>query len=223
MVEFMLKKNWFLIAILVLYLLFLCKDLILGFFDNTSDLTQMIYDEKLEYYKEEYESMQEILGISYDYNIIYSKVLLREIYAFYDEVTIGKGSSDGIKTQDLVVNERGVVGVVKSAGENSSVVSLLTNPDTSLSVKINDSYGILTSVDNTIIVKNIKLNQEINVGDAVYTSGLTGIPGDIFIGYVTSIQTDSLELEYILKVDSIAHLQDIKYVAVLSSDVGGLS
>ena len=216
----MLKKNWFLIVILVIYLLFLCKDHILGFFDNTSDLTQMIYDEKLDYYKREYESMQEILSITYDIDVIYSKVLLREIYAFYDEVTIGKGSNDGIKTQDLVVNERGVVGVVKNVRENSSVVSLLTNTDTSLSVKIRDSYGILTSVDEKIIVKNIKLNQEIQVGDAVYTSGLTGIPGDIFIGYVTSIQTDNLELEYIIEVDSITHLQDIKYVAILSSDVG---
>ena len=216
MVEFMLKKNIYIIILLALYLLFLCKDHLLGFLDNTNNLTNAIYDEKLKYYQSEYEDMQRLLKLNYlDYQVIYSKVILRDIYAFYNEITIGKGSNDGIQVQDLVVNEMGVVGIVKTVNKHTSIVELLTNPKMELSVKINQSYGILTSVDNEIIVQNVKLDEEIKVGDLVYTSGLTSVPGGILVGEVKEIKTDALGLEYILDVDAVAHLQNISYVAVL--------
>ena len=220
----MARKNWFVIAILILYLCFLGSDRILGFFDNTSQLSQMIDNEKLEYYKNEYEKMSYLLNINTDdYDVIYSKVVLREIYQFYDEITIGKGTRDGIQDGDLVVNENGVVGVIKDAGNASSIVRLLTSPDMELSVKINGSYGILTSVDKALIVKNIKLDSEIKEGDLVYTSGLTSIPGGIYVGKVSEVNRDSLELEYILDVDSITHQRDISYVAVLHREKSEVS
>lgn len=218
MVEFMIKKNWFIFALLILYLLFLCKDHLFGFLDNSEYLTDFLYDTKLEYYKKEYEDMQKLLQINNtDYNIVYSKIILRDIYQFYDEITIGKGISDGVKEQDLVVNELGAVGVIKEANQYSSIVSLLTNSSIELSVRINNSYGILCSKDHKIIVKNIKLDQEIKEGDQVYTSGLTNIPGDILVGSVKKIKTDGLELEYILDVSSVIDMNDLSYVAVITS------
>ena len=70
-------------------------------------------------------------------------------------------------------------------------------------------------MDNEIIVKNVKLDDEIKVGDFVTTSGLTSVPGEILVGKVSEIKTDTLGLEYILEVDAVAYLQDISYVAVL--------
>lgn len=216
MVARMIKKNAYIIILLILYLLFLCQDHLLGFLDNTDNLMSSIYDEKLKYYQNEYEEMQKLLNIEVlDYQAIYSKVILRDIYAFYNEITIGKGSYDGVSKGDLVVNEKGVVGLVKSVNKHTSIVELLTNSNIELSVKINQSYGILTSVDNEIIVKNVKLDDEIKVGDFVTTSGLTSVPGEILVGKVSEIKTDTLGLEYILDVDAVAYLQDISYVAVL--------
>ena len=216
MVARMIKKNAYIIILLILYLLFLCQDHLLGFLDNTDNLMSSMYDEKLAYYQNEYEEMQKLLNIEVlDYQAIYSKVILRDIYAFYDEITIGKGSYDGVSKGDLVVNEKGVIGLVKSVNNHTSIVELLTNSNIELSVKINQSYGILTSVDNEIIVKNVKLDDEIKVGDFVTTSGLTSVPGEILVGKVSEIKTDTLGLEYILEVDAVAYLQDISYVAVL--------
>ena len=74
----MIKKNWFIFALLILYLLFLCKDHLFGFLDNSEYLTDFLYDTKLEYYKKEYEDMQKLLQINNtDYNIVYSKIILR--------------------------------------------------------------------------------------------------------------------------------------------------
>lgn len=217
MVFNMIKKNWFIIAILLIFILFLSKDHLLGFISNTKDLQEFIYDTKLEYYKEEYMEMQSLLNIpESDYEVKYGKIILRDIYEFYDEITINVGTSSGIKVQDLVINELGVIGVIKEAHKNSSVVELLTNKDMELSVRVGSSYGILSSKDEKIIIKNIKLNETIKEGDTVYTSGLTSIPKDIKIGTIKSISKDNLELEYILEVESLSRLEDINYVAILS-------
>ena len=217
MVFNMIKKNWFIIAILLIFILFLSKDHLLGFISNTKDLQEYIYDTKLEYYKEEYTEMQSLLNIpESDYEVTYGKIILRDIYEFYDEITINVGTSSGIKVQDLVINELGVIGVIKEAHKNSSVVELLTNKDMELSVRVGSSYGILSSKDEKIIIKNIKLNETIKEGDTVYTSGLTSIPKDIKIGTIKSISKDNLELEYILEVESLSRLEDINYVAILS-------
>ncbi len=213
----MFKKNFFIIALLIIYLLFLCKDTLWGFIDNTEALTNVTYEGKIKYYQEEYKNMQDLLKIDhYDYDIIYSKVITHNIYKFYEEITIGKGSRDGLKPQDLVINELGLVGIIKEVKKNTSTVELLTNPNTNLSVKINDSYGILTSRDNQIIVQNIKLDQDINIGDKVYTSGLTKTVANIFIGTVKSINTDNLDLEYILEIEALDSLPKLKYVAIIS-------
>lgn len=215
----MIKKNWFIIAILLIFILFLSKDHLLGFISNTKDLQEFIYDTKLEYYKEEYTEMQSLLNIpESDYEVTYGKIILRDIYEFYDEITINVGTNRGIKVQDLVINELGVIGVVKETHKNYSIVELLTNQDLELSVRVASSYGILSSKDEQIIIKNIKLNETIKVGDKVVTSGLTSIPKDMEIGTIKEIKKDNLELEYILEVESLARLEDINYVAVLTGE-----
>ena len=163
--------------------------------------------------------MQNILNIpECDYEVTYGKIILRDIYEFYDEITINVGTNRGIKVQDLVINELGVIGVVKETYKNYSIVELLTNQDLELSVRVASSYGILSSTDEQIIIKNIKLNETINIGDKVVTSGLTSIPKDMEIGTIKEIKKDNLELEYILEVESLARLEDINYVAVLTGE-----
>lgn len=216
MVEIMLKKNWFYLAILVLYLLFLSKDYLIGMFDHTKDLGISVSKEEIEYYKGEYENISKLFAINVlDYHTVYARVILHDIYAFHQEITVGKGLSDGVKLQDLVMNQDGVIGIVKTVNNHSSVVELLTNPNIELSVKIGSSYGILSCVDDQVMVKNIKLDQEIQVGDKVYTSGLTTIPGDILVGTVKEVHTDSLDLEYVINVDLGVNLHDITYVAIV--------
>lgn len=212
----MIRKNWYILALLFLYLLFLSKDHLWGFVDNREELNQFLYDEKLEYYQKEYEEMKTILNLSYsESNIIYGKVLMRDIYQFYQEITISAGSSSGVHKNDLVVNEEGVIGVVQEVYQNTSIVTLLTNPDFELSVKVNGAYGILTSQDNEVFVKNIKLDEKMEVGDFIYTSGLTSTPGDLLIGKVKSIQKDDLELQYLIQVEVASDLENLNFVAVL--------
>lgn len=213
-----MKKNYFYVILLIIYILFLCKDTILGMINNEKEIASYVCSEKESYYQEEYESLLNLVDLNIEEkDIIYSKILLRDIYEFYDQMTILKGTSSGIKKGDAVINEYGFIGVIDTVYKNYSTVNLITNNKTNISVKINDSYGILNAVDGKLIVKNIKLNHEINIGDEVYTSGLTSIPENIFVGKIESVNKDSLELEYILGVEQENHLMNIKYVGVIPS------
>ena len=216
---FMLKKNWFYLFLFTIYILYLAKDTLMGFFISldpnliNNTYTNMI-NQNLE---EENHELKKLYQLEEQYpELIFSKVLIRDIYYFNDKITIAKGLNHHIKDGDIVINEEGLVGIIKKSYHNYSEVELITNPNINLSIKINDSYGILTSRDKKLTIQNMKLNQEIKPGDIVSTSGLTGIPANIYVGEVESVYKDNLELEYILELKNRDSLEQLKYVGVIS-------
>jgi rod shape-determining protein MreC len=213
-----LKKNYFYIAILIIYILFLSKDTLLGLISNNFNLEDNVCSEKENYYKNEYEVLSNLVNLNInEEHITYSKVILRDIYEFYDKITISSGSNSNINVGDAVIFDEGLLGVIKNVYDNYSEVALITNESTNISVKIGNSYGILYAKSGKLYVKNIKLDGNINVGDEVLTSGLTKIPEGIKIGSVSKVEKDNLELEYLLEVEGVSNYQTIKYVGVISS------
>lgn len=212
----MLRKNWFYISLIIIYLLFLMKDNIFKLFDNRESINNFYINNN--FYEEEYKSLASVLDIEIiDKKMVYSRIITRDIYEFFDKITISKGSLDNIKKGDIVINEYGLVGIIDKVNKNFSEVALITNNNTNISVKINNSYGILYAKDNKLYVKNVKLDKEIKEGDIVYTSGLTNTPENIKVGVVSKINTNSLELEYILDINSFNNFNNIKYVGVITS------
>ncbi len=212
----MIRKNIFYILLLIIFLLVISRDKILGFTNNKDDLKNYFCELKSNEIIDNYEKLNNLLEIdTNDKNIIFSRMLNRNIYEFYEKLEINKGSINGIKKNDLVINEKGVIGLIGKVNENTSEVILLTNHDINLSVKVGDSYGILSSNDHKIFVKNIKLTEEVKEGDEVVTSGLTEIMGGIPIGRVKEIKKDNLDLEYILEIDPFANYKEIKYLGVI--------
>ena len=210
----MQKKKWFYIALLIIYLLYLSKDNLLAF--SFAEPVNLEIN-KESYYENEYNKLNKLFNIPSDtYNIIYSKIIRRDIYDFFDIVIINKGKIDNINKGNIVINDKGVIGIVNQVKNNYSEVYLLTNKHINLSVKINDSYGILTSEDNKLMVKNLKLGQKLNIGDKVYTSGLTDIKEGLLIGRIKDIKKDNLELEYIIEVTPEVDFNNLNYVGVIS-------
>ena len=209
----MQKNKLFYLSLIIIYLLVLSKDTLISLFSSSIYLENL----KESYYEGEYNNLSKMLDIkTSNYNITYSKIIMRDIYDFYNIITLDKGLNDNINKGNIVVNESGVIGLVTSVSKSSSEVSLLTNNKIKLSVKINNSYGILTSKDNKIIVENIKSQEEIKENDLVYTSGLTLIKEGLLIGKVTKIKKDNLDLEYILEITPSVNFNDIHYVGVIS-------
>ncbi|MDE5539187.1 MAG: rod shape-determining protein MreC [Bacilli bacterium] len=214
----MKKDRIFFLALIIIYLLFLSKDYFIKFSSSFFAMEEVGCKVKDDYYKQEYEKIKQLLEIeSKEYQISYSKVIERDIYGFFDGIMINKGKAQGYKPGDIVLNEKGLVGVINEIKNNYSEVNLITNPKTNISVKIGDSYGILGAKDNKLVVKNVKLNTEIKKDDKVYTSGLTTIPEGILVGRVGEIKTDDLGLEYILEIEAAVDFFDLNYVGVVQS------
>lgn len=211
----MKRQYTFYICLIIIYILFLNKNILFGI--SKKNIEPLLCNTKEHHYEEEYQNLSKMLNLNLpNYEVAYSKIIFRDIYQFYDKITITKGTNDNLKEGSVVVDDKGLLGVINKCYLSYSEVSLITNSNTNISVKINNSYGILSSSDNILYVKNIKLNNEIKENDIVYTSGLTNTPSDIVIGRVKKINKDNLELEYIIEVEPLADLHNINYVGVIS-------
>lgn len=152
-----------------------------------------------------------------DYSVVYSKVLFRDFYHFNQEITIYKGSVDGIKKDYLVVNEDGLIGIIKEVKKHTSRVQLLTNEATQLSVQVHSSYGVLKWKNHSFIVEGIDNKTQVSVGDQVRTSDLSIYPEGILIGTVENITYDDYEIEQILTISPSVSFASISYLGIITN------
>lgn len=149
-------------------------------------------------------------------DFITSKVVSRDPYNL-DEITILKGSEDGVKTGDIIINEYGLVGIVSSVKKHVSFVKTINHKDTNISVKVGKSYGMLKKDDGKLIIEDIKTKDSDLVGTFVKTSGFTSVPEDILVGEVSSVIDNGLTLS--LVVIPSADLNNLNYCFIRSSVV----
>ena len=154
------------------------------------------------------------------YDLITCTILNRDI-TWYNTLTINKGKKDGISVNMAVISSSGLIGRIIEVGDHYSVVELITNKNfnkIAVDIKgLEDNHGILDSYNgNSLIIKNINKNSNINIGDKVYTNGLGGIyPAGIYIGEVIDIKNDDLELAKKLKVKVDPMYNNMRYVRIV--------
>ena len=153
---------------------------------------------------------------SIPYHLEPSKILINNLYHLNNEILVYKGEEEGIKENNLVINELGLVGIVSKTNKHSSYIKLLTNESLNISVKINESYGILKNKNNALIIEGIKNQDWVEVGDIVTTSDLSIYPENILIGKVAAINTDRYEIEKILTVEPATHFNELKYLSIIT-------
>ena len=143
------------------------------------------------------------LDISFDYDI--SKVMYQNMYNNNEFIIYNNDYSVG----DIAINDKGLVGIIYNIKDNKCYLKQIDS-DINLSVKINDTYGIL----NNSVVTMLDKYSEINEGDKVYTSGLTSIPENIYVGEVikTYYSNDNLGKIAIIK---LLDYNSLNYVAIL--------
>lgn len=211
---------------LIFLLFFVCYFLSEPFFNFLSHSFDQSIREKSESstiknLEVELENMAKTFQIDYPFaeKKIYSKLLLQDPFTFFERIKILKGSEDGVKKNSAVINELGFVGVIESCSNHSSIVQLLPHKDTKISVKIGNTYGVLTSNElNELWIKELTNKEEFSSGQEVYTSGLTEIPGNIFVGKVTEIKKDELGLTSELKISSGVDYNKLSYFIILERE-----
>lgn len=199
--------------------MFLFKENIYSWFKTKDYNFNYLKENELYYYKSEYLKLLEENNLKNDFesDYIFTKIIYRNTYDFYNKLIVYKGKDYDIKEDSAVVTDNSLVGVVSKVNKNSSEVILLYNDKFKLSVKINDTYGILESKNNELFINNIVSESNIKTGDIVYTSGLTSIRENIPVAYVETINISKDELTKIVKVKEISNLKDMKYLMILNN------
>ncbi len=152
-------------------------------------------------------------------------VVSRNIGYWYNELTIDKGSKNGIEKGMAVVVPQGLIGQITKVSNYSSTVKLLSNENMndkiSVKIKVNDDYvyGLISMYDantNTYTVEGISENVDIQKGADVVTTGMgTIFPSGLMVGTVEKVTTDNFDLSKVVEVKASVDFNDLDYVTVL--------
>lgn len=217
----MIRKYKDYILLLIIFLLFIFSGSINRFLIainpnlDTKNI-ELNYDK---YLKDELDNIKKINNIEFndDLDLQVSRVKYRNVYEYSDTLTIYKGFKNNVFVNDVVLNNDGLIGIVTKAYDYYSIVTLITNKNSNISVKINDAIGILKTINNTLVVTNINNYEKVNVDDEIYTSGLGNLPDNIYIGKVKSINLNNTEIEKVVEVNINDRLEKLDYLFIRSN------
>lgn len=214
----MIKKYKDYIILLGVFLLFLFASQVNRFLTAINpnlDTSKIVinYDKHL---KEELDNIKKINNIEFDDNldIIVSRVKYRDVYEYSNTLTIFKGIKNNVNVGDAVLTNNGLVGIISKTYDYYSVVSLITNKKSNISVKINDAVGVLKLENGKLVVTSINNYKNISIGDEIYTSGLGNLPDNIYVGKVKKVSLNDTEIEKVIEVDIENRLDTLDYLFI---------
>ena len=178
-------------------------------------------------YRAENEQLRALLELKSDnyaaYETTGAKVIGWSSDNWYNIYTIDKGSLDGIRAQDTVVTELGLVGRVQEVGLNWARVTTVVDSSSTVGVSVVRTGDVAMLDGDAQLGKEgmCKLNfvnkeAEIVVGDLLETSGLGDVfaPG-IHIGRVTELHADSTGVNQYAVVEPAVNFAKTRYVLVI--------
>lgn len=148
-------------------------------------------------------------------------VIGRDPSPFLHYVIINRGSDDGLRRGMPAVSQQGLVGRIAAVTAGASRVQLLTDPSTTINVRLQPSgaEAILTgSITGDVLLELIPQDIEIQSGDLVLTSGLGGnYPPNILIGQVSSVRQRPFELFQSASVQSVVDYKKLEIALIITN------
>ena len=158
-----------------------------------------------------------------------AKVVSKNDGNWYTTFVVSAGSKDGVKKDSLVMNGKGLVGVVYEVSNNYCKVVSLLDTKSSVSFKLaknSEFKGIITygeNIDDEADYRNsgllqgymFDLNYNVLPGDVVTTSGLGLFPEGIVIGKVEKVVEDKNNSLKYVKVKPNVDFKNIDDVVVV--------
>jgi rod shape-determining protein MreC len=148
-------------------------------------------------------------------------VIGRDPSPFIRSILVQGGSDDGISHGMPVVTEQGLVGRITEVRASRSRVQLLTDPSSSINVRMQESRAdgvLLAQLNGDLVVDLIDQEAELQVGELVLTSGLGGgFPADIPIGQIVSIRKRDFELFQTAVIQPFVVPEDLEIVLIITN------
>ena len=109
------------------------------------------------------------------YKTITAPVIARDPSGVLKSIVIGAGTDQGVRVDEVVLSEQGVVGRVSEVGSNYAKVLLVTDSASSVSalVQTNRASGIVRGqYGDTLVMEWILQSDPVKPGDVIVTAGL---------------------------------------------------
>jgi rod shape-determining protein MreC len=140
--------------------------------------------------------------------------------ALVQQIVIGAGSADGVRLNDPVVTDAGLVGTVVKVASKESLVALLTDDTTWVSaIDVKTRAGGIVKAGSSF--EHVSKDQRVNPGDGLVTAGwksgtLSSIyPPNIPIGQVTSVGQNDVALYKSVQIQPYVDFKTLSSVLVL--------
>lgn len=179
---------------------------------------------KFEYLKGEAELMKNT-----DYLLIPAQVIGKEPGNWFDRFTIDKGSKDGIKKGDTVIQaaeteeniiQEGMVGRIVEVGDSWSKVISLIDENSKISFKVirTQDGGVISGSDGKLNGYLFDTKADIMKGDKLFTSGLGGIfVKDLYIGEITDVIKKDENLMKNIDIEPAVDFKKLYRVFIISN------
>ena len=182
----------------------------------------------------EYERLRQLfdLGENYsEYPKIAARIISKDPGNWYDTFMINKGSRDGLRVNNNVIADRGLVGIVTEVGKTWATVRSIIDDSSAVSAMT------VSSQDNFVVHGDLELIDEgklrfeqlydledvVTAGERVVTSNISeNFVEGLFIGYINEVVQDSNNLTktgtIVTPVD-FSHLKDVYVITVNKQDL----
>lgn len=156
-----------------------------------------------------------------DYKLISAKVINSSTNKLQNYITLNKGARDGVKIDMGVINEHGVIGIVKTVSEKFSVVIPILNNAVRINTKFKRNNYTGPLAWNGLDYRYANLNDiarhvEFSLGDTLVTSGFTDtFPEGIPIGTIDDFEIKESEAYYNIKVKLMVNFRTISHAMVI--------
>ncbi len=159
-----------------------------------------------------------------DFRAVNTSVVSFPSGAFTQQIVIDAGSNSGIHLNTPVVSADGLVGKVTTVGHSTSVVTLLTDPDSAVparDLKTHVSGLIRHGQGGTLILDRVSKDQVVKPGDWIITRGTVDrrypdeYPYGIPIGRVVAVGTSDIASFLTVQVQPLADIGSLDAVAAL--------
>ena len=162
-----------------------------------------------------------------DFDPVVTRILVRPQTVFRQDVVVGAGSSDGIRVDDPVITDRGLVGTVTEVTPNAAKVRLLTDQQAAASAFVleTNAAGIVVdgpSSSNTLVLDRVPKTERVENGNVVVTAGYrigryeSLFPRGIPIGVVTSVSQRHIDPYKQIQVTPLVDFESLDEVIVLA-------
>lgn len=170
-------------------------------------------------------AMLELQKTSQDYVLVAADVVATDSTNWSATLRITKGLSSGIKKNDTVITEAGLVGYISDVGRNWADVTTIIDSSSSVSVVIDrlDEYCMLQGdislyEEKLCMMKYASVDTSITEGDILSTSGDGGIfkPG-IQIGKLKDIKVNKNGISQDAVVEPFVDFSNLSTVLVITN------